>query len=125
MRELKFRVWHEGLGKFIYFDNLSFSYEDSYLLSSANPNEAPEDWSEAPIHQFTGAKDKNGKEIYEGDIVNLEEHSLYHSRVDIHKTVIQYDSTCSAFVAMEDGHGHSLCGQEIALEVVGNIYEKH
>lgn len=57
MREIKFRVWD---GKKM----------ESFLLD--NDFDCITGWiGESPLMQYTGLKDKNGKEIYEGDIVEF------------------------------------------------------
>lgn len=61
-REIKFRVWYEGFQEMEYISDLYYfeeqgirhAYEIDYLM------------------QFTGLKDENGKEIYEGDIVKFD-----------------------------------------------------
>jgi hypothetical protein len=78
------------------------------------------------IQQWTGAKDKTGKYVYEGDIINIEEHSLYHSHINVHKRKIVYwDTPNCAFCAYDPKiQGlFSICGQEIAIEVIGNMFE--
>jgi len=65
MREIKFRVWDRLYKKMKYDDDIGYEPGDLQVafLSSffSDPNF---EWM-----QFTGLKDKNGKEIYEADVV--------------------------------------------------------
>lgn len=71
MREIKFRAWTKDLDG-VYRMSFSDKYEEdeiptsahqlmSYFFRNLNPN--------AELMQSTGIHDKNGKEIYEGDII--------------------------------------------------------
>lgn len=72
MREIKFRGWNAKNNRWIY--GYYFANRGAHFISPdefVNPIASADDYEvEADtIGQFTGLKDKNGKEIYEGDII--------------------------------------------------------
>lgn len=73
-REIKFRVWNESEKKyFVPFDGARLDLALTYFEMNIKCG-YPE--------QFTGLKDSNGKNIYEGDILHELSNPNWHSKVD-------------------------------------------
>ncbi len=100
MRKIKFRVWYRG--------NENIMRYDGFCL---NPIQNSEEQN-GVIMQFTGLLDKNGKEIYEGDIMKTESGIC---------EVKWYDKG-ACFRWMFDGNSESPLNYD-DREVIGNIYE--
>ena len=120
MREIKFRVWVQEIDKMYYPQDLHSQISLSFIGKIRNYNLliADEfDNSKSILMKFTGLKDKNGKEIYEGDIFESPSGILFY--------VLWYkDGWC--YNNVDDSPNH-ISGRLSKIaeywKVIGNIYE--
>jgi uncharacterized phage protein (TIGR01671 family) len=112
-REIKFRAWHE-------YEGMTTPY--AYLNDSNGFNQAHIS-KPVVVMQYTGVKDSNGVEVYEGDIVKMNQH-LYFTppAVRTKHLLVTFDEGC--FLATRKRPFDRLTLDiRRDIEVVGNIYE--
>lgn len=106
MRDIKFRAWHKNI---------------NCMCQNVKTDLLDRDYLECM--QYTGLKDKNDKEIYEGDIIKL----TYADKKTVFECIIKYVEDC-AYYMLEDikdsDNLDTFCGfSNEQFEIIGNIYE--
>lgn len=119
MKEIKFRAWDKD-NKEMYYGGFQLWFDSQGDLKD-NP----------PIHdrrfimQYTGLQDKNGKEIYENDVVRYERtfpnSGKPFARKYQHTVKWDYDLEIDGGSSMVRGVGFRDIGEHV--EIIGNVYQ--
>lgn len=121
----KFRAYHKQQERMFPVYGISRDYicEDTFDGVDEGTNAfRGDDLKGVEVMQFTGLKDKNGKEIFEGDVVTLKSYNF--SFMNNHKFVVRYDSEYMAFRFFDlgNGKGYDKVGF-YDFEIIGNTFE--
>lgn len=120
MREIKFRGW---VGDGFIFSECVYQDNDVWRILSPNDDNW---WACLDPQQYTGLKDKNDKEIYKGDVLDL---SLGDDSVLRCEVIYEAPSFCRKWYNANTIHLRQreiepmAWNTHIVYEVIGNIYE--
>lgn len=111
LRSIKFRAWDKKNKRMCAVDALYLADDFCVVVRFVNDDnemgQATLSHGEYELIQFTGLHDRNGNEVFEGDVVEVED-----AFIGKHKIEVEWrDGFINSFAILGDG------------EVIGNIYE--
>lgn len=122
-REVKFRFWDSFNGCYTYSDKVQNGLEGFFSLYDAALNGG----NNPVLMQYVGLKDKNGKEIYEGDVYKTNEDIYLVTCDETHNGfhwIMIYDSWLNKNVINRNKKSWlSKSDSSKNYEVIGKIYE--
>lgn len=108
-REIRFRAWNEVSEKMLNWNEfLNTNMKNTFI--------SPESTG-LILMQYTGLHDKNGKEIYEGDVVKIK-----YRDEDIGKVIYEHNGFSIDVTNMNKNYGRVSFVNNF-MEVIGNIYD--
>lgn len=120
-REIKFRGWYSVNEVMLPVESINF--REGYVSLNEGDNSLTDTLEMIELMQYTGLKDKNRKEIYEGDIVSFYNDEEY--RFKSTNALVIYDS--AAFMLEHKKLGKEYLGEidieNMCIKIIGNIYE--
>src|SRR3990167_555531 len=125
MREIKFRAWDKNKKQMInHLENIQFDFEGRPVCIKSQYDLEVKDGQNSGVYerlafeidlmQYIGLKDKNGKEIYCGDIFNLGDKNI--------KYVVEWHDCGFSGRQIENQSRVGLVYWNERIEVMGNIY---
>lgn len=117
-REIKFRMWHKKSKKMFDVESINFKDRSLNMWNSGMYSLSTFSLDDVILMQYTELHDKNGKEIYEGDIVKI----TGNKGIDIGKVIYEYNGFTLDVMNTDRFYGRINLLEKF-IEVIGNAYD--
>ena len=121
----KFRVWNEKTESFIDYGDLMLDLKNGKVYSGdvGIPEYTIDVTNQVILMQYTGCRDKNGIEIYEGDVIKDKYDKIWLVQWYVGAFVITNKIPDSDGQTSTYSHFSNLSNHHFYFEVIGNIWE--
>ena len=112
--KLKFRAWIPSQKIFVHFDLRSCCLDNGCFWR--------DEYQEAIVEQFAGLHDKNGREIYEGDVVRFAQRYRRYRQIEVVEW-LEGAAGFDPFISADDVDDANTVPRPEDCEIIGNLHE--
>lgn len=128
MREILFRGKRVDNGEWIQGDIVQFPVHGVVRIVEQEPSYKDAEVDSDTVGQYTGLTDKNGRKIFEGDVLNVHDQiptfDGYNTDEIIYNGKVMYIKNQGMYVCEGNNDGNALCALNLdKCEVIGNIHD--